>query len=99
LVGSRGARVTADPDEAARLVATGSPVVLVGASPTALAAAVSTSGDNGGRQRLLAVMVGDPEDPAVMAAAGEMAGELWPSAGDGGRAEPEPTGEDDAPGS
>jgi hypothetical protein len=77
------ARVIGDPDESARAVAAGSPVVLVGRDPAALSAAVSAARHDGRRESWLAVMVGDPEDPAVMAAATEMASELWPWAGAG----------------
>ena len=55
----------------------GAPVVLVGEDASALGAAVSSSPDQGRRERLLAVVVGDLDDPAVMLAAEEMAGELW----------------------
>ena len=55
----------------------GLPVVLVGADASALGAAVSSSPDREWHERLLAVVVGDPDDPAVMLAAEEMAGELW----------------------
>ena len=53
-------------------------MVLVGKDASAVGATVSSAVDNAGRERLLAVMVGDPEDPAVMAAAREMASELFP---------------------
>ncbi|HXW78390.1 MAG TPA: hypothetical protein VEJ84_02770 [Acidimicrobiales bacterium] len=89
-MGSRGAKVTGDPEEAARVVAGGSPVVLVNEDPSALGAAVSASPDNGRRERLLGVMVGDLEDPAVMSASAEMASELWPWAGTPARATPDP---------
>ena len=69
--------MTADPGEAARLVAAGSPVVLTGADAAVLGAVLARSPDRVGRQRLLGVMVGCPHDPAVEAAAAEMAGELW----------------------
>ena len=69
--------MTADAAEALRAVASGQPVVLVGADASALGAAISSSPDQGGNERLLAVVVGDPDDPAVMLAAEEMAGELW----------------------
>ena len=69
--------MTSDPDEAARAVAAGAPVVLVGKDAAALGEAVSSSPDQWRRERLLAVVVGDPDDPAVMLAAEEMAGELW----------------------
>ena len=52
-----------DPSEAARVVAGGEPVVLVGKDASAVGATVSSAVDNAGRERLLAVMVGDPEDP------------------------------------
>ena len=84
------ARVVGDPAEAARIVAGGSPVVLVSRDPSALSAAVASAPDDAGRERLLAVMVGDLEDPGVVAAALEMAGELWPWAGAPPRAAPDP---------
>jgi hypothetical protein len=70
--------VVVDPEEAERLVAEGLPVVLVGKDPYVLGKAAASAPDGVGRERWLAVMVGDPEDPTVMAAAREMAGELWP---------------------
>jgi hypothetical protein len=76
--------VTADPGAAARMAAEGLPVVLVSTDATVLGAALASAPDEAGRERWLAVMVGDLEDPAVMAAAQEMAGELWPWAGTGG---------------
>jgi hypothetical protein len=76
-LGSRVAKVTSDLDEAARAVADGTPVVLVGKDAAVLGEAVASSPDQGRRERLLAVVVGDPDDPAVMLAAEEMAGELW----------------------
>ena len=101
------ARVISDPREAARVAASGEPVVLVGKDASAMGATVSSAADNAGRERLLAVMVGDPEDPAVKAAASEMASELFPWTGRAvpgpGRAwsrtppTPEPTGEAPAP--
>ncbi len=87
------ARVISDPSEAARVAASGEPVVLVGKDASALGATVSSAADNAGRERLLAVMVGDPEDPAVKAAASEMASELFPWTGPaapGPGLEPEP---------
>ena len=73
-------KVTNDPEEAARLVAGGTPVVLVGPDALALGRfAASTSGTAG--KCLLAVLVGDLSDPAVSEAASEMATELWPWAG------------------
>jgi hypothetical protein len=71
------ALVTGDVGEAVRAVEAGVPVVLVGVDAEALGAAVSSSPDQGRRERLLAVVVGDPADPAVALAAEEMAGELW----------------------
>ena len=62
-------------------------MVLVGPDAAALGEAVSTSADRDGRERLLAVVVGDPDDPAVMLAAQEMAGELWQWAKEKGTAE------------
>ncbi|HTW07925.1 MAG TPA: hypothetical protein VME46_10460 [Acidimicrobiales bacterium] len=70
--------MTSNPAEAARLVAGGTPVVLVGRDALALGAAALASADEQKRERLLAVLVGDPSDPVVMAAAAEMAAELWP---------------------
>ena len=89
------ARVISDPSEAARVAASGEPVVLVGKDASALGATVSSAADNAGRERLLAVMVGDPQDPAVKAAASEMASELFPwtgraAPGPGLEPEPEP---------
>ena len=89
------ARVISDPSEAARVAASGEPVVLVGKDASAMGATVSSAADNAGRERLLAVMVGDPEDPAVKAAASEMASELFPwtgraAPGPGLEPEPEP---------
>ena len=81
------ARVISDPSEAARVAAGGEPVVLVGKDASAVGATVSSAADNAGRERLLAVMVGDPEDPALKAAAREMASELFPWTG---RAAPGP---------
>jgi hypothetical protein len=78
--------VTSDHAEALRLVAEGTPVVLVipgGDGAQALGRSLAGAPDAGGRERLLAVLVGDPTDPAVVAAAQEMAGELWPWAGPG----------------
>jgi hypothetical protein len=82
-MGASRAEVTNDPDKAAKSVANGSPVVLVGPDAGALGAALATSPDRDRRERLLGVMVGEASDPAVMAAAAEMAGELWPWAGGG----------------
>ena len=86
-VGSGAAKVTADLDEATRAVAEGAPIVLVGEDASVLGEALRQVPDLGRRELLLAVMVGDPADPAVMLAAQEMAGELWPwaRAGDAGR--------------
>ncbi len=50
--------------------------MLVGKDAAALGEAVAGP-DQGRRERLLGVMVGDPADPAVALAAEEMAGELW----------------------
>jgi hypothetical protein len=82
-VGSGRARVTCDVDEAAGAVARGAPVVLVGKDAAVLGEAVCSSADQGSRERLLAVVVGDPDDPAVMLAAQEMAAELWQWASEG----------------
>lgn len=71
------AQVTADVGEAVRAVEAGMPVVLVGKDAAALGEATSSAPDQGRRERLLAVVVGDPADPAVVLAAEEMAGELW----------------------
>lgn len=59
----------------------GTPVVLVGADAAALGAVLAAAPDRDGRPRLLAVMVGDPGDAAVRAAAVEMAAELGREAG------------------
>jgi hypothetical protein len=64
------------------MVVKGVPVVLVGEDAEGLGDEVSASVDEGRHQRLLGVMVGAPTDPAVMAAASEMAAELWPWAGE-----------------
>jgi hypothetical protein len=77
-VGSPRATLVGDPARAAELVAEGEPVLLVAEDANLLGAAVADAPDQGRRERLLAVMVGDPEDPVVMAAAREMAAELWP---------------------
>jgi hypothetical protein len=66
-------------DEAARLVAEGTPAVLVGQDGQVLGEVVAAAQDQ--EERLLGVMVGDPAQPGVLAAAAEMAGELWPWAG------------------
>ena len=71
--------MTASPAEALAVMAAGSPVVLVGPEAEALGAVLQAAPDRQGRERLLAVLVGDPGDPAVMAAAREMAAELWPA--------------------
>lgn len=70
--------MTADQDEALRTVAAGSPVVLVAADAQSLGTLLAGAPDREQRERLLAVMVGDLGDPAVAAAAAEMAAELWP---------------------
>jgi hypothetical protein len=69
-------KVTDDPTVAASLAADGTPVVLVGADAAGLGAILAAAPDRDGREHLLAVMVGDPGDPAVAAAAAEMAAEL-----------------------
>jgi hypothetical protein len=79
--GAKVAKVTSEVAEAARLVAGGTPAVLVGADAAALGEAVRASPDEAANKRLLGVMVGDSSEPAVMAAAAEMAAELWPWAG------------------
>lgn len=68
--------MTAEPEEAARLVAAGTPVVLVGESAVDLGRQVRETRE--AREGLLAVMLGASGDPAVQAAALEIAGELWP---------------------
>jgi hypothetical protein len=78
--------VTGDVGEAFHAVEAGMPVVLVGQDAAALGEAVSSAPDQGRRERLLAVVVGDPDDPAVMLAAEEMAGELWQWVSDAGGA-------------
>jgi hypothetical protein len=69
--------VTADPEEAVRLVAAGLPVVLTGPDAAALGGVLAESPDHDSRGRLMGVLIGDPHDRAVEAAASEMAGELW----------------------
>ena len=85
-VGSRRARVTADAGEAAR--AGGErPAGRPGrrGRPSAGGRRSRPLRTRSGHERLLAVVVGDPDDPAVMLAAEEMAGELWQWArGEGG---------------
>lgn len=63
--------MTDDPDEALAAAATGSPVVLI-VAPGRYAPA---------RSGRLAVLVGDPADPAVRRAAAEMEAELYPGGG------------------
>jgi hypothetical protein len=77
-MGAPSAKVTADPEEASRLVAGGTPVVLVGEDGERLGRGLCRSPDEGRRERLLGVMVGPPGAPDVAAAALEMASELWP---------------------
>ncbi|HLH46938.1 MAG TPA: hypothetical protein VKV25_07250 [Acidimicrobiales bacterium] len=62
--------MTADRDEARRLLAAGVHVALV-------LPAGETAPEAGAGPGRLAVLVGDPADPAVAAAADEMAGELF----------------------
>jgi hypothetical protein len=69
--------VTEVPEEAARLVAQGTPVVLVAEDAGALGEALAGAQDRDSHERLLGVMVG-PSGPGTTAAAAEMAGELWP---------------------
>lgn len=85
-LGSLGAKVTDDPGEASRLVAEGTPAVLVGEDASALGEVVACAPDRERPERLLGVMVGDPSNPGVIAAAAEMAGELWPWARERGSA-------------
>jgi|GEM_PF-6240787 hypothetical protein len=79
--------VTADPAQAARWVASGTPVVLVGTDPVELgrfmsSVACSSSSERAGPQEarscLVAVLVGDLANPDVARAAAEMAAEMWP---------------------
>ena len=86
-------KVTDNREEAARLVASGAPVVLVGPDAEALGRAMASQGAVGARggdsrsgvvaaggsagRCLLAVLVGDRSDPSVAAAAEEMAAELF----------------------
>ena len=70
--------MTEVPEEAARLVAQGTPVVLVGEDARALGQAVAGAQDRDSHERLQGVMVGDPTSPGTATAAAEMAGELWP---------------------
>ena len=77
-VGQPAAKVTTDVAEASRCVSDGTPTVLVSEDGAAVGRALRSSPDEGARERLLGVLIGDPDDPAVRAAAEEMAGELWP---------------------
>ena len=52
-------------------------MVLVSADAAALGSLLRAAPDEGERERLLGVVVGAPDDPAVVAAAEEMAGELF----------------------
>jgi hypothetical protein len=70
--------VTEQIQEAYEVVAGGTPTVLVGADGAALGTALAGAPDGQGRERLLGVMVGDPESAGTLAAAEEMARELWP---------------------
>jgi hypothetical protein len=76
--GSLGAKVTEVPEEAVRLVAQGTPVVLVGENAGALGEAVAGAHERDSHELLLGVMVGDLSSPGTATAAAEMAGELWP---------------------
>jgi hypothetical protein len=78
-LGSPAAKVTVDAAEAARLVAEGTPTVLVGQDGQAVGEVVARAQDKD--ERLLGVMIGDPAQSGVLEAAAEMAGELWPWAG------------------
>jgi hypothetical protein len=77
-LGSLGAKVTESAEVAGESVAEGKPVVLVSEDAVALGEALAGAPDRGCHERFLAVMVGDPSGAATAAAAGEMAGELWP---------------------
>ena len=90
-MGSPSAKVTSNYQEALRSVAEGTPVVLVGEDATSLGQLLPGAPDEASRERLLAVLVGDPADPAVAAAAAEMAGELWPWAAPAGRSDRSPS--------
>ncbi len=68
--------MTDDPTQARRLAGEGTPVLLIGADAAGLGAVLATAPDRDRRERLMAVMVGEPGDPAVQAAAAEMAAEL-----------------------
>jgi len=69
--------VTSDPREASHYVAHKTPVVLVGGDAEEIGQLVAGSPDERERERFLGVMVGDPSSAEVLAAADEMAGELW----------------------
>ena len=75
-MGSPAPIVTADPAVATRSVAEGVLVVLVSPDAAGLGGVLAAAPDRYGRERLLAVMVGAPDDAAVRAAAAEMAAEL-----------------------
>jgi hypothetical protein len=68
--------VTDDAAVATRLAAAGTPVVLIAADAAGLGAVLASAPDRDRRERLMAVMVGPPADPLVVAAAAEMAVEL-----------------------
>lgn len=59
-------------------MASGAPVVLIGPDAGGLAQVLQSTPDRSRRDKLLGIMVGDPADPQVTAAAAEMASELWP---------------------
>jgi len=69
--------VTADVAEALRVVAAGSPAVLVGEDAESLARVLKSAPDLQRRERLLGIFAGEPADPMVTTAAAEMAEELW----------------------
>ena len=71
--------MTKGPAGISGFVANVTPTVFVGEDAARLGRALAAVPQNG--QCLVGVMVGDPEDPVVSAAAAEMAGELWPWAG------------------
>ncbi len=60
------------------MVVSGVPVVLMDRASATLGNRVASCPDSEGGRRLLAVMVGDPHADATLAAAREMAAELWP---------------------
>lgn len=79
------AELTADYSEAARLVAAGTPAVLMAPATVELGRLLARSAGAGPSALRVAFMAGQATDPEVLDAAAEMAGELWPGPGGGDR--------------